>query len=84
MWHWLLHVTGGDNGSGSWYLEWSGFISLIITILPMWIGIWVFIRKHNCHVDGCWRLRTHVDEGGMVACKHHHTQRHKIGKNPHE
>lgn len=67
----LLHITGGDNGSGPWYLEESGFIALagFITYFSGWF------RKHNCHKNWCWRLAKHkVGDGKFVVCKVHHPE----------
>lgn len=40
-------------------------------------GSWiiVFLRKHNCHVHGCWRLEwaAHPEHGHPV-CRRHHPQ----------
>jgi hypothetical protein len=82
--HWLLHVTGGDNGSGGWYLEWSGFIALVVTVVPIWVGIVVFIRHHNCHVDGCKSIRTSLDpKVHAPACRRHHSLGHLHGESQH-
>jgi hypothetical protein len=68
MTHWLAHILGLDDPSGYWYLWWSGFGgrftlggALIVT----------YVRHHNCHERGCWRLG-HCDESGKPVCRHHH------------
>lgn len=49
MLHFLLHVTGGDNGSGPFYLELSGFVALL-----GFVGAaWTYLKHARCHVDGC-------------------------------
>jgi len=74
--HALLHYTGGDNGSGPWYLELSGSVGDI----PLFAAAIVLIRKHNCHVKGCTSIITHTDpEVHAPACKRHHSLRHKRG-----
>lgn len=75
FWHWLLHYTGGDNGSGPWYLELSGFVGDLVFVGAGW-GI---VRKHNCHVKGCWRLGHPDPDHGWPACRRHHSQAHKLG-----
>jgi hypothetical protein len=82
--HALLHYTGGANGSGSWYLELSGIVG-DIALLPLVAGVWVFLRKHNCHVDGCKSLITSIDPNCHApACRRHHSLRHLHGKDPHD
>lgn len=81
--HWLLHITGGDNGGGAWYLEWSGFIALVFEVLPIWAALIVLLRKHTCHVDGCHRFITHLDpEVHAPACGLHHSHRGLRGTVP--
>lgn len=65
----LLHLTGGDNGSGVIYLELSGFIA-VLGYLSLLGG---FLRRHNCHQHRCWRLAKHpVADGSIVVCHKHH------------
>ena len=69
MW---MHIFGLDNGSGAWYLFWSGIGSDIgeLAIIGGLIGV---IRKYNCHVHRCPRLgRHHVVGTSWVVCAHHH------------
>ncbi|MGH2972806.1 MAG: hypothetical protein ACRDNM_05570 [Gaiellaceae bacterium] len=41
--------------------------------------IFVFLRKHNCHIQGCWRLEWHEDPvTGHPVCRHHHPEGAKI------
>ena len=70
--NWLGHIFGLDNGSGPWYLGWSGAGSDIgeIAILGF---IWQAYRKHNCGVKGCWRIGIRKVEGtDHVVCHVHH------------
>lgn len=69
MLHFLLHWTGGDNGTGPIYLEWSGFVGQ----LSLFVGIGLFIWKHNCHRHGCWRFSKHTHQGTPYCTKHHPT-----------
>ena len=66
---WLAHVLGVDNGSGRWYLWWSGFganfqeYALIGAIVLLY-------RRHNCHVHRCPRIGRH-QAGPYVVCRRH-------------
>jgi hypothetical protein len=68
----FLTFLGTTNGSGRWYLWWSGMFSN----LTIFAALIVFYRKHNCHVHGCLRIGTHkaVDRDGVehVVCRTHH------------
>lgn len=63
----FLHVTGSDNVSGRWYGFWSGFGG----DLPIFGGLYVWLRHHNCHQLHCWRIGRHPYQDGQVYCKHH-------------
>ncbi len=80
MLHWLLHVTGGDNGSGPFYLEWSGFLP-DLTMLSLLGAALHHIGRHNCHVKGCLSIFTHLDpKVHAPACRRHHSYRHLRGR----
>ena len=66
MIHGLAYWLGLTNASGPVYLFWSGFFG-DVTILAAAV---VFIRHHNCHTKGCWRLG-HFHQGS-VKCRRHH------------
>jgi hypothetical protein len=41
--------------------------------------VWIFLRKHNCHVHGCWRMEWHAHpETGHPVCKKHHPHGHSV------
>lgn len=81
--HSLLHYTGGDDGNSPWYLEPSGFVSLVFTLVPLWVGVIVFLRHHNCHVDGCRSVRTSLDPAVHApACRTHHSHGKLHGRAP--
>jgi hypothetical protein len=70
--HWLAHFLGLDNLSGSFYGWWSGAgsdlgeVTLVGAMLMM-------VRRHNCHVHGCWRVGRHPVAGTTyVVCRRHH------------
>lgn len=69
---WLAHVLGLDDGSGRWYLWWSGMganIGEFAIVGSLLSGV----RHHNCHVRGCWRVGRHpVVDTGYVVCRRHH------------
>ena len=65
----LLHTFGMDDGSGAWYLFWSG----IVGDLALFGAIGVLYRKLNCHAKGCWRVGLHhVDGTPYITCRKHH------------
>ena len=68
----FLTFLGVTNGSGRWYLWWSGMFGN----LTIFGAVILFYRKHNCHVHGCLRLGSHaaVDENGVehIVCRRHH------------
>lgn len=72
----LLHLTGGDNASGPWYLEESGFVAL----LGFAAAGWTWFKNSRCHVDdrvhggkNCWR-RGHYPFRHYKVCKKHHPE----------
>ena len=71
---WLSVHTGTVNEPGVYYGFFSGFGSIVIppviTAAPI---VAVLLRKHNCHVSGCWRIGSLPVEGTTyVVCRHHH------------
>jgi hypothetical protein len=72
--HYLLHwpTHGGYN-----------FVSgplADITLVTAFLGtLYLFLRKHNCHVHRCWRLAWHPHpDHGHPVCKKHHPDGHRI------
>lgn len=68
---WLPHVLGLDNASGRWYLWWSGicadfgYLAIVGTMVAS-------VRRHSCHIHGCWRMGRHQVEGtGYTCCARH-------------
>jgi hypothetical protein len=51
----------------------SGPFADITLITAFSSALYLWLRKHNCHVRGCWRLQwhTHPDHGHPVCKKHH-------------
>lgn len=69
MLHWLFHFFGLDDGSGAWYLFWSGPVGDAALLG----GIFAGARLINCHTHGCWRLaRYHVVDTPYKTCRKHH------------
>lgn len=76
----LLHWTGIDTQQSRFYDFWSGIAPAIGTYFPIWVGLVVFVLRHNCHVRGCWRIITSPEPTtGFRACRKHHSQRHMHG-----
>jgi hypothetical protein len=73
VWHdiqvWFGFSRG--EGNGPYYLFWSGIAADVLTVVPLFGIFFVLYRKHNCHVQGCWRIiwRTH---GDYELCRKHH------------
>ena len=45
-----------------------------ITLVTAFVGtLYLFLRRHNCHIRHCWRMawHTHPDHGHPVCRKHH-------------
>lgn len=79
MGHWLLNFFGIDNLGGYGYGFFSGIGSDLGELVLIGAVIAVY-RKHNCHVQGCWRISRHAVEGTpWVVCRKHHPE---IGKAP--
>lgn len=77
---WLGHILGLDNGSGAWYLWWSGF-GANFGELSIVVGLYALLRKHNCATHRCWRLGRHqwVDSSTGLShalCRKHHPGDH--------
>lgn len=69
---WLLHVLGVDNLSGRWYGFWSGFGS-DVGEAGIVAALAAQVRRHNCHVRGCWRVGRHqVGTTSWIVCGRHH------------
>ena len=65
--HTLLRVLGVDDLSGPWYGFWSGFAGDLV-----YLGIfWALVKKHNCHVNRCWRIGRFT-AGEYRVCRRHH------------
>jgi hypothetical protein len=68
----LLTFLGTTNGSGRWYLWWSGIFSDV----TIFAAVLSFYRRHQCQVHRCPRLGTHraVDGNGVehAVCRRHH------------
>lgn len=73
VWHWVEVHTGTVDESGPYYGWWSGFGGFT-TLALSGLGIAAHsLRKHNCHIHGCWRISRHQVEGTpyCVCSKHH-------------
>lgn len=68
----LFHALGLDDGSGPWYLFWSGFFADVVIFSSAAFAVWGFWRRHNCHERGCWRWGRLPTSEGWVVCSQHH------------
>ena len=69
----IFQILGLDNVSGPWYAFWSGFGGDLTIFAGLFAIAGSFLRKHNCHVKGCWRIGRHpVDGTQYVVCRRHH------------
>lgn len=69
--HWLAHIFGIDTQQSPFYNAWSGCIPALLTSLPIWGGLYVLARRHNCHAKGCPRISRHIHDGALYCSKHH-------------
>lgn len=54
--------------------DWSGIIGTVEGAGAFGAG-YVLYRRHNCHVDGCWRVGRHAAAGGKyIVCRRHHPE----------
>lgn len=68
--HWADH--GGYNFV-------SGPLADITLVTAAGSALYLFLRRHNCHVHRCWRLCWHEHpEHGHPVCKHHHPDGKRI------
>ena len=72
--HYLIHwpMKGGYNFV-------SGPLADIALVTAFAGTLYLFLRKHNCHVNGCWRMEWHPHPAhGHPVCKKHHPEGHKV------
>jgi hypothetical protein len=68
--HYLIHwpTHGGYN-----------FISgplADVTLITAFAGtLYLFLRRHNCHVRGCWRMAWHPIPSTVIPCAGNITQK---------
>lgn len=68
----LIHILALDDMSGRWYAFWSG-VGGDIGEAAILGALLSNVRKHNCHVRGCWRIGRHPVAGTeFVVCRRHH------------
>jgi hypothetical protein len=74
VWHSILVFFGVYDEAGPGYGFWSGFGSIIVQP-GIVVGIVLYLRHHNCHAKGCWRVGKikHTQDGQeYLLCKTHH------------
>ena len=72
--HYLIHwpTQGGYNFV-------SGTLADITLFTAFASTLYLFWRRHNCHVHRCWRLQWHAHPGhGHPVCKKHHPDGNRI------
>ena len=67
----ILAMLGITDQTSAWYAFWSGLGSDMSEIGGLLALAWIFWRKHNCHVKGCWRIG-HLAAGAYLVCRKHH------------
>jgi hypothetical protein len=68
--HWPTH--GGYNFV-------SGPLADITLITAFSSALYLWLRKHNCHVNRCWRMQWHPHpDHGHPVCKKHHPDGHSV------
>ena len=71
MTRFLEHFLGFDM-TGNWYGFWSGFGS-DLSEFAIFAALIAMIRKHVCHVKGCWRIgRLPIEGTPWIVCRKHH------------
>ncbi len=72
LWWWIEVHTGTVNESGPYYGFFSGFGSDLGEVALIG-GIWMGLRKINCHVKGCPRIGHYEVKGTPYkVCRKHH------------
>lgn len=66
MIHFIMYWLGLTNASGPQYLFWSGICGDLFIVG----GIVTLYKKHNCHVQGCFRIGKHIHEGTPYCTLH--------------
>ena len=66
---WLYHA-----GRWTWHdPDGYNFISGPLADITLLGGVYAILRRHNCHVQGCWRIGRHRVAGtDYVVCRKHH------------
>lgn len=71
--HGLMFALGiypAPSGTPWTYQLWSGFIPAL-AVMSLIGGVGTIIRRHNCHIHGCWRTGSYP-VGEYRVCKRHH------------
>jgi hypothetical protein len=72
MLHWLAYWAGLTDANSPPYLFFSGIGPCLMGLgIGTFAGGW--LRHHNCHQRGCWRIARHQVAGtDWVVCAKHH------------
>lgn len=76
LWHHGYHVVAWTWGGTPFRSGATGYniISGDVSDIGLLAAIGIFLRRHNCHRQKCWRLAWHPDKDGHPTCRHHHPQ----------
>lgn len=76
--HWLaIHagiIVPGASPNSQYLNFWQG-VGADIPELALPFAVYAFLRKHDCHYKGCWRMGRHVVDGSPWCNKHHEKAR---------
>ncbi|HEY1590491.1 MAG TPA: hypothetical protein VGF81_01770 [Solirubrobacteraceae bacterium] len=69
VWDWLYNAARWPWHDPDGY----NFISGPLADITLLGAVYAILRRHNCHVRGCWRLGRHQVAGTTyVVCRKHH------------
>jgi hypothetical protein len=79
LWHWPRFL----DPISWWWLSTKGYALTSSWFNVAWVAVALtYMRRHNCHQHGCWRLQWHAHpEHGHPVCKKHYTD-HPEGRIP--
>lgn len=66
---WIFLPLHGDG-----YQFWSGIAGSFVTSGGVYALFLTHLKRHNCHVKGCWRFGHLHPEHGWPACRRHYDE----------
>ena len=77
--NWIYHAFRWTWHDPDGYNFVSGPLADITLITAFASALYLWLRKHNCHVHRCWRLQWHPHpEHGHPVCRKHHPDGHGL------